>query len=123
MSAAGKCVTLSIIFSYPMALAFALFFRFPVPLGGYIGPASDVGIDYAKFSDIFLAVSVAWVVYGIMGGFVVLGMGGAAASHLAFNKSINRGYSEKKVLVVLAACVSFLGCGTLAILDYVIGSW
>ncbi len=96
---------------------------FPIPLGGYIGPASDVGINYSNFSDILVAVSVAWMFYGIIGGFVVLAMGGAAASHLAFHESINRGNNEKKVLVVLAACVSFLGCGTLAILDYIIGPW
>ena len=123
MNAAIKCAMLSITFSFPMSLALALFYRFPIPMGGYIGPASNIGINYSNISDILIMVSIAWVIYGIMGGFIVLAIGGAAASKLAFHESIKTEHNQGKYLVVLAVCVSFLGCGALAILDYIIGPW
>ncbi len=92
-------------------------------MGGYIGPASDVGIDYSNILDILTMVSIAWVFYGIMGGFIVLAIGGAAASKLTLHKTIKTEHSQVKNLVVRAVCVSFLGCGALAILDFIIGPW
>ncbi len=123
MKTATKCAMLSIVFSFPMSLVLALIYRFPIPMGGYIGPASDVGIDYSNILDILKMVSIAWVFYGIMGGFIVLAIGGAAASKLTFQKPSKTEHSQFKQLVVRAVCVSFLGCGALAILDFIIGPW
>lgn len=123
MKIAIKCAMLSITFSFPISLALALFYRFPIPMGGYIGPASDIGIDYSNILDILKMVSIAWVFYGIFGGFIVLAIGGAAASKLTLHKTSKTEHSQVKNLVVRAVCVSFLGCGALAILDYIIGPW
>ena len=118
-----KCATLSILFSYPMSIAFALLFRFPIPMGGYIGPASKHEIDYSLLPEALKMVSIAWIVYGIFGGFFALAGASVAACKLTFRKSTEPKPSQVHYLAVRAISVAFLGCGVLAILDFIIGPW
>jgi len=123
MKAAIKCAMLSIAVSFPIALLMAFSFRFPIPLGGYIGPASEIGINYTEIIDLVKMVTVAWLFYGVLGGFIFLAIGGASASifvtYIVYKKE---DHQDCKVLFP-AILVAFFGCGFLAILDYIIGPW
>lgn len=92
-------------------------------MGGYIGPVSAISIDYSNILEILKMVSVAWVVYGVLGGFIVLAIGGVAASQLTFKNFFATKSNKTENIILRAICVSFLGCGVLAILDFIIGPW
>jgi len=52
MKAAIKCALLAIVISLPMAVLFALVFRFPIPFAGYIGPFTRQGLQPLHFSGL-----------------------------------------------------------------------
>ena len=71
-------ILVAVLSSYPIAILFALVYRFPIPMGGIIGPFGEINANVGIF-DIIKMVTIAWIFYGILGGFVVLSVGGAVA--------------------------------------------
>lgn len=102
----------AILAAFPIAVLFGLFYRFPIPLVGYLTGTRAV-----------LACLVAVVFYGIVtGGFVILGLlGGAGSWFLSF--SAIRDDSKKRLCVAIGCIIAFLWAGTLAIFDKLIGPW
>jgi hypothetical protein len=98
--------------AFPAASLVALLYGFPVPFAGKLhGPAA---IGPAAFAVLF---------YGVLGGFVVLAVAGAAAASLAFATSDGNARKARGLTVVFALSASLLGAIGLAVLDLFIGPW
>lgn len=105
-----------------MALLFAYIFRIPIPLGGYIGPFSAISTYNMHIVEVFVAVLVAWVFYGIFGGFIILPLLGAVTGEY-----VGRIYAEaenkNKMILLWSFLISAIPVFILSILDYLIGPW
>lgn len=82
------------ISSFLVAHVFAHRFRFPVPLGGMLGPSGDV---YSYDTGALLMISFAWLFYGIFGGFVVVPLLGAGVGVAAGKVYSSSGAKEKMI--------------------------
>ena len=122
MKAMLKCAVLSIIMSFPMTIAMILLLRFPIPFVGYVGPLSTHGINYLEIIDILKMATMAWVFYGMFGGFIIVSVAGLIAGYLVHRKSNNHATSDA-TLFKAAGFVAFMSCGLLAVLDFIIGPW
>ena len=106
-----------------IAVLFAYLFRLPIPMGGYIGPFSEVSTYGLSVVEVLKLVLIAWKIYGLMfGGLIILSLCGAITGVLTGRK-----YSESKnkdrVILLYSAIVSTIVIFILSILDYVIGPW
>ena len=97
--------------AFPVAALFALLYRFPVPLAGYLSGLDAVGPSV-----------IGVVVYGALGGFPLLGALGAIGGAIAYNGARPR-QASRRLLFGIAAGADVLGVGTLAVLDKIIGPW
>lgn len=99
------------IASLPIAILFEVFYRFPIPFGGYVH-----GIQYLHL------VLFAWVFYGILGGFVVLLIGGALLGRIIGKMIADP--DEKKIIITIGSII-FATCAValLSVLDKIIGPW
>ena len=111
-----KGVLFAIIASFPLAAIIGLLYRFPVPFAGYM---SGVGA--------LIMAPQAVLFYGILGGFVVLGVGGAVAGLLVsrFVSDAAKGERGRKnrLIAAYASLFTLLCLLVLAILDKLIGPW
>lgn len=111
LSAIVQGAVFPVLWSFPLAATSALLYRFPVPLAGYqSGPSALI--------PSLIAVGI----YGLLGGFPLIGaMGGAAGwivrSRTPADKSVT--YAIQTLSFVIAAT----GVTILANLDYLIGPW
>jgi hypothetical protein len=104
---------LGVLATYPMAALCALFFRFPVPFGGYVSGPSGAVLSP-------LAVTI----YGVMfGGFVVQGVLGGIAGRLARRRGRGNQRLTWRLCILYGAAASLPGVALLATLDKVIGPW
>ncbi|NNM70298.1 MAG: hypothetical protein HKM00_10125 [Gallionella sp.] len=105
-----------------VALLFAYTFRIPIPMGGMLGPLGGLNPYSMGFSGVLTSVAVAWLFYGLFGGFVILPVFGAIAGHLASQKFSAAGNKRQMVVLwaVLAGMIPVFG---LSILDLIIGPW
>ena len=55
-----------------VALLFAYTFRIPVPMAGMLGPLGDFNPYSMDFSTVLTSVAVAWLFFGLFGGFIVV---------------------------------------------------
>ena len=109
---AGVGALWSIVLSFPITVALAALFRFPVPLG-----TMDGGIDHILPSLFGL------LFYGIlMGGFVVLGGAGGFAA-LVVHSRVKSLQTRRVYIRLLAGLSSAVLLFLLSILDWVIGPW
>jgi hypothetical protein len=102
----------AILGSFPVAALVALVYRFPIPFAGMgSGPRA---ILPSLFAVLF---------YGILGGFLFVGILGVLVGLLAYR--LGRPDIRRIVYVTLglAVGVDFLATFTLAILDKIIGPW
>ena len=103
----------SIVSSFPIAILYALVFRFPVPFAGYLSGW-----------DAVVPAMIATLAYGIVfGGFVLLGILGAVSgwwiSRTKGPMTRRRGFALGVASVSITAICLFV----LAILDKIIGPW
>ena len=101
----------SIGLSFPIAALMALVYRFPIPFAGY-----KSGVD-----AVILSLK-AVVFYGLIGGFVVLGIAGAIGGLVI---GLLPGTRSNKNMLLFGCSAAFTTCGLflLAILDKIIGPW
>jgi hypothetical protein len=71
-----KGLVFTVIFSVLIAILFAYLFRLPIPLGGYIGPFGEVSTYNINPIEVVKMVLLAWVFYGMFGGFIILALCG-----------------------------------------------
>lgn len=120
-NAALKGATYAFVCSYIAAQIFAFTFRVPIPFGKYIGPFGQVDPFAMGFENVFVAVTLAWVFYGLLGGFLIVPLLGVFAGRSAARKYEG---AQRARMIALYACVAgvapVLG---LCVLDYVIGPW
>lgn len=117
-----KGAVVALVSSLLVALLFAYTFRIPVPMGGMLGPFGAFSPYSMNFLDVVSTVSMAWLFYGIFGGFLVLPLCGALAGYLAGRKYSNRKDSDRMIALwsAVASAVPVFG---LSVLDYIIGPW
>jgi hypothetical protein len=112
----------ALVSSYFVALLFAYTFRIPIPMAAYYGPLGELSTYALTVVEVLKMVLVAWVFYGIFGGFIILTALGAAAGVVAGRSQIATKNSIRKVTLysALAGAIPVIG---LSVLDYVIGPW
>ena len=118
-----KGIVTATISSLLVAILFAYIFRFPIPMGGMLGPLGDLNPYGKPVMQVLRGVSFAWVFYGIVcGGFLIVPTLGAITGSKAGGKYAN---SEKKNRMIVLW--SFIAGGIpvlfLSTLDYIIGAW
>ncbi|MDO9289631.1 MAG: hypothetical protein Q7T83_12690 [Thermodesulfovibrionales bacterium] len=101
----------ALIASLPIAILFVVVYRFPIPFVGNMH-----GSQYIHL------VPIAWIFYGILGGFVVLFLGGALIGKIVGRKIADD--NDKKFIIVICATI-FATCAVafLSVLDKIIGPW
>lgn len=98
--------------AFPLAMMLALTFRFPVPFAGYQSGVNAV-----------LPAIFAVVMYGLLGGFVVIGGLGATVG-IAASKIFPFDPKKRRTTILLFASGTTLVClMILATLDWIIGPW
>lgn len=108
--------------SLPVALAFAYTLRVPIPLGAYIGPLGEMGPYSIAFVDVLQMVFLAWLFYGITGGFILLAVLGAVTG-VTTGKRYAQSAHRSRIVMLWAAAASVLPVLLISTLDYVIGPW
>ena len=98
--------------AFPAAALIALVYGFPVP---FVGKLQGVAaIKPAMFAVVF---------YGILGGFIVLPLLGAAAGFLASRMNHGNPRAARRLTIIAALAVSLACVVFLATLDLLIGPW
>jgi hypothetical protein len=103
---------LTIGLAFPSAALLALAYRFPVPFAGY-----ESGL--AAVPHAILAVAL----YGMLGGFALLGFAGSAAGVVIQQSADRSGRRPLPTTFGVAAAIAFAATLTLSVLDKVIGPW
>lgn len=117
-----KGILTALVASYFLGLLFAYVFRVPIPFAGYMGPFGDISSYSASVGEVLLAVAAAWLVYGALGGFLVLAVAGGVAGCWAGQQRASK--SMQNVMIVgLATLASAIPVTFLAVLDWLIGPW
>ncbi len=104
------------------ALLFAYLFRIPIPMGGYIGPFGEISTYSIATVDVLKSVLVAWVFYGIFGGFIILPTCGAVTGVLVGRK-YSKSKNKNKMILLWSIVISTIPVFILSILDYLVGPW
>jgi len=101
----------ALIASLPLAMLFTVVYRFPIPFGEY-----SHGIKYLP------VVLVAWIFYGIFGGFIIMAGGGALIG-MAIGRRIINDNGRKWMITISAIIYAPCGVAFLSVLDKIIGPW
>lgn len=105
-----------------VAILFAYIFRIPIPMGGIIGPLGEISSYGLDVVDVIKSVFVAWVFYGILGGFIIVPIFGAITGVIVGWK-----YSESsrknRMIVTWSSIAGATPVFLLSTLDYIIGPW
>lgn len=101
-----------VLFAFPSALLLVSVWRFPIPFAGYRSGLSHAG-------HVLMAVAF----YGIIGGFVVLGVLGAIAGLAARALRPDDEPEQKRLTRIITAAIALAAAILLAALDKIIGPW
>lgn len=101
-----------VLFSFPSAALLVSVWRFPIPFAGYRS-----GIFHV--SHALLAVGF----YGIIGGFIVLGLLGAFAGLVCRQRHPADVREQKRLARISTALIALAAAALLAGLDKLIGPW
>lgn len=112
MRSVGLGAILTMLAAFPVAAILGLVFRFPVPFNGIEGGISHV-----------LPSLYAVVVYGLMGGFILLAILGAIGGAIAWKVSNGNIKVLNRLLVVFSISIAAVTSFVLSILDWIIGPW
>lgn len=122
MTDAKKGAIFALASSLLVALLFAYIFRIPIPMGGYVGPFGEISTYSIPIVQVILSVLVAWVFYGIFGGFIILPVFGAVTGEYIGRKYAGS-KNKNKIILLWSFVVSAIPVFILSILDYLIGPW
>jgi len=104
---------LATLFTFPLAALIALLYRFPLPFVGY-----ESGVDAV------VPALYAVYFYGVwLGGFVIVGVFGAAAGFTVYLRNSAGSAVYWKCMFWLSACAAGVPLLLLSTLDYLIGPW
>ena len=117
-----KGIATAVVSSYFIALLFAYIFRIPIPLGGYVGPFSDVSTYGVSFIGVLSSVFIAWLFYGMFGGVIILPLCGAITG-VVVGRKYSDSNKKNKMIILWTTAVTFVPVFILSILDYIIGPW
>lgn len=117
-----KGAATALVSSLLVALLFAYTFRLPIPLGGMLGPFGTVNPYAMSVAEVGAAVFVAWLFYGVFGGFLLLPLCGAVAGYWASRRFAGE-QRRSRMVMGYAALASAIPVTGLALLDYLIGPW
>lgn len=101
-----------VLFSFPSAMLLVSVWRFPIPFRGYVSGLKHSG-------QAFLAVGF----YGIIGGFVLLGVLGAIAGMITHALRPDDEQEQKRLAHIITAAIALAATTLLAALDKIIGPW
>ena len=110
------------IASFVAAILFAYIFRFPIPFSGYIGPFGELSSYSTDFIETIKSVLIAWWFYGILGGYIILGLGGIGTGLYIGHKYADA-TNKNRFILFWSAVLSAIPVFILAILDFLIGPW
>ena len=116
-----KGIAFTAFSSLLIALIFAFIFRLPIPMGGVIGPFGDYSSN-GNILEILTMVIIAWVFYGIFGGFIVIAIFGSIAGHLA-RKFSGTNKSENMTILKCSFIAGLIPVLFISTLDLIIGPW
>ena len=103
---------LSVGLAFPAAMLLMLVYRFPVPFVGY-----ESGVAALPHA----VVAVAF--YGVLGGFLALGLAGTAAGVAIHRSAARSGRRWLPPTIAAAAGIAFIAALGMSVLDKVIGQW
>jgi hypothetical protein len=118
-------IVLTILFSLPVTILFTIFFRFPAPFTGMVGPVDAVEImsDITDLGEVLIAATFLWLLHLVLGGFIVLSIFGAISGMLANQKYPNSMKKRRKFLIFLSVISCVIPILILSTSDYIIGPW
>ena len=103
----------AVLGAFPVAALLALVYRFPIPMVGYRS-----GIEAMVLSPI------AVILYGILGGVLILAVLGAVVGWMAHGRHNRRSYRNKhREIVIAAAVIDCAAMTLLAVWDKIYGPW
>ncbi len=108
---AARGALVAVLAAVPVAALLVVAYRFPVPFVGYVSGFGQI-----------VGAMIATVIYGLIGGFVLLGIGGALASviaRFAVADARMQGWATTALAFGWSAAMGLL----LANLDLIIGPW
>jgi hypothetical protein len=109
---AGVGAGIAAVGSVPLAGLIGAFFRFPVPMAGYVsGPEG------------FLWSMVAAIMYGALGGVLVQLVAGSVGGVISYELSRRYGAPPLRFVIVGGLLSALPGLLLLAVLDWFIGPW
>ena len=97
---------------FPIAAAFTLFYRFPIPFTGYV--CGEDQVLRSQFAVLFYGVGCS--------GFVIVGLFSVVVSWVLSICNIRESL-QTSVTIFCGCIVAFLCAGVLTILDKIIGPW
>ena len=113
---------IALVSSLLIAIIFAYFFRLPIPLAGYIGPFGDFSPYGMQVVAVLRSVFVAWIFYGLFGGFSILPASGVITGVIIGNK-YSGPKNKNRVIGLWSSTISAVPVFILSILDYSFGPW
>ena len=117
-----KGAVITVTSSLFVAVLFAYLFRVPIPMGGMMGPLGEISSYSIGVVDVLKSVFVAWVFYGVFGGFIILPIFGAITGVVVGRKYAGSSKANRMIVwwsFIASAIPVFL----LSTLDYIIGPW
>lgn len=117
-----KGAAIALLASLLTAVLFAYLFRLPVPFVGYIGPFEALGIYDTPVLEALQGIVVAWVFYGVLGGFVIVPLCGALTG-VAIGAKFAASDKKNRLLVLWSGLAGVVPVFILSILDLIIGPW
>lgn len=112
----------ALVSSYFVAVLFAYAFRVPIPFAGYGGPFGQFSTYHMPVAELLRSVLVAWVFYGLFGGFIILLVGGFLTGVLVGRKYVGQ-TNQTAMIALWSASISAAPVLVLSVLDYIIGPW
>jgi hypothetical protein len=112
----------ALISSFLVALLFVYTFRLPIPMVGMLGPMGEFAPYATPFFSVLTSVAMAWLFFGLFGGFIIVAVCGAIAGHLASRRFAGLG-NKNKMIAWWAALAGVLPVFGLSTLDFFIGPW
>ena len=114
---------IAIVSSLLIAIIFAFSFRLPIPMGGMLGPFGEINpYTTGNISGVFQAVIMAWVFYGVLGGYIFIALCGGIAGFIAGKKYSGSMFKDRFILL-WASIASGAPILFISVLDFVIGAW
>ena len=117
-----KGAIIAVVSSLLLAILFAYLFRIPIPMGGYIGPFGEFSTYHIGVVEVLKSVFVAWVFYGMFGGFIILVSCGAITG-VIIGRKYDGSNNKDRMIALWSTFITTILVFVLSTLDYIIGPW